>query len=92
LKNIYPQILVLPPIFPEGYIFLLQFVTVGICTGGAAKTVYLLTFYHELLASVTLLVLTEPCEFLVHGCVVNFCNPGLDLAEITVKATVKDYR
>jgi hypothetical protein len=22
-------------------------------------------------------------------CVVNFCNPGLDLAEITVKATVK---
>jgi hypothetical protein len=48
--------------------------------------------YHELLASVTLLVLTEPCEFLVHGCVVNFCNPGLDLAEITVKAAVKDYR
>ena len=51
-----------------------------------------LLFYHELLASVTLLVLTEPCEFLVHGCVVNFCTPGLDLAEITVKATVKDYR
>ena len=50
------------------------------------------SIYHELLASVTLLVLTEPCEFLVHGCVVNFCNPGLDLAEITVKATVKDYR
>ena len=22
-------------------------------------------------------------------CVVNFCNPGLDLAEITVKDTVK---
>ena len=34
-------------------------------------------------------MLTEPCEFLVHGCVVNFCNPGLDFAEITVKAAVK---
>ena len=43
-------------------------------------------------ASVTLLVLTEPCEILVHERVVNFCNPGLVLAEITVKATVKGYR
>jgi hypothetical protein len=37
------------------------------------------------------LVLTELCEFLVHERVVNFYTPSLVLAEITVKATVKDY-
>ena len=35
-------------------------------------------------ASVTLLVLTEPCEILFHVCVVTFMVPGLVLAEITV--------
>ena len=46
--------------------------------------------YHELLASVTLLVWLSSSEHLFHECVVNFCTSGL-VTLVLAEITVKDY-